>query len=549
MPAPVPEQPMSAAGAPAAEAERGIRDLLGLLALSALWQGKDGHTVLEQMLAAVERLLPLRFAVAEACLLDEAAPTLQARVDGQVLRDHLCAPWRACITAWPRTVSVTRRGDEKQPTPLGSMHVIRLEMGIGTLNGGAWFGTDRAGFPSTTELAILRAATSLAATAIQAAKIEQERKLANQAKDEFLAMLGHELRNPLAPIRMGASLLLRDGVTPEQVRKTGLILERQVGHITGLVDSLLDVSRLATGAVVLAESAVDMKDVVHDALEQIAPLIAAKGHQVALSICDGQALVYGDKQRLVQVLANLLNNAAKYTPAGGQLAVALEASGQQVSASVSDNGIGIEPAMLRRVFDLFAQAKRSADRAEGGLGVGLALARQLVDLHGGTLQARSAGLGHGATFEIALKRLAGAPPAGGGTAALPAGADGLAILIVDDNRDAADTLAEMLQLLGHHTAVSYHPHDALARAGARRFDVCLLDIGLPEMDGYQLARSLQALPGMQHATLVALTGYGQADDLRKAREAGFHHHCVKPISFDRLQAILAAVIPQDRRSD
>ena len=539
------QQPDSTSTSSNMEAEHGIRDLLGLLALSALWQGRDGTMVMEQMLGAVERLLPIRFAFAQASVIDGEAPIARARAAGQALDDDACKAWQYSASAWTRTVSVARPGSASSLTPIGELHVIRLEMGLGTLQGVAWFGSDRPGFPSTTELAVLRAATSLAATAIQAAKIAHERNQANQAKDEFLAMLGHELRNPLAPIRMGASMLLRDGVTPEQVKKTGLILERQVGHITGLVDSLLDVSRLATGAVVLAESEVDMKEVVRDAFEQISPLIHAKSHQVVLSLPKDDAPVFGDRNRLVQVVANLLNNAARYTSAGGRIALDLALVGQQVSICVSDNGIGIEAAMLKRVFDLFTQAKRSADRSEGGLGVGLALARQLVELHGGTLQARSQGLGHGAQFEVLLHRrllrVPVAPPCLPllATAPAPACQSGLKILVVDDNRDGADTLAEMLQLLGHQVTVCYHPHDALLVANDVAAEVYLLDIGLPEMDGYELARRLKRQLGSMRHTLVALTGYGQADDLRKAREAGFDQHCVKPISLEKLQAILS----------
>lgn len=519
-------------------AERGIRDLLGLLGLSALWQGKDGATIVGHMLAAVERLLQTRFAYVEAQLLPEAVPLQRAQVNGRLLAEADCTLWHDSTADWPRTVSVSRPGSAPSPTPLGEMHVVRMEMGMSTLRGGAWFGSDRPDFPTTTELAVLRAATSLAASAIQAARIQYERDQANQAKDEFLAMLGHELRNPLAPIRMGAGLLLRDGISAEQVRKTALIIDRQVGHLTGLVDGLLDMSRLATGAVLLAPASVDLHEVVHDALEQTAPLMASKAHTVTLELTPGAALVFGDRNRLVQVLANLLNNAARYTPAGGRITVTLARRGAHVLVRVSDNGIGIEPAMLRRVFELFAQARRSSDRSEGGLGVGLALARQLVDLHGGTLMAHGEGLGHGAAFELLLPRhvnaVAAMPPP---VPAAPPRA--LQLLIVDDNRDAADTLAEMLRLFNHAVTVCYHPHEALAWAASGHADVCLLDIGLPDLDGHELARRLLALPGTAGATLLALTGYGQAQDRARALAAGFHHHCVKPVSMAQLHAILA----------
>jgi CheY-like chemotaxis protein len=396
-------------------------------------------------------------------------------------------------------------------------------------------------------MAILRAASSLAATAIQASRIQHERDQSYKAKDEFLAMLGHELRNPLAPIRAGATVLQMDEVAPATIKKTAAIIERQVKHMTGLVDSLLDVSRLSTGALILAEDVIDMKEVLHDAFEQISPFFDSKAHSVSMHISNDEAYVYGDKSRLVQVVSNLLNNASKYTANGGSIEVVLETQAEAVIVKVTDNGIGIESAMLLKVFHLFTQAKRSADRFGGGLGVGLALAKQLVELHDGRLTAHSAGIGLGATFEVRLKRMTGSAelrlPVFEGSAPRTT-VRPLRILVVDDNRDAAEVIAEMLKIFGHEVFIDFHPLDALRRAPEVNPDIYLLDIGLPEIDGYELARRLKLDSRLDRFTLVALTGYGQVEDQRKAYSAGFNFHCVKPIDIEHLSSILSEVSTQ-----
>lgn len=523
------------------DAERGIRDLMGLVALSALWQGKDGITVLEQMLEAVERLVSIEFAYAESTVLPDEPSISRVRVNMVFVTGQSLQLWRAAAGSWPKNASVSTSVIVPKATPIGELKIVRMELGANALHGGVWFGSNRADFPTTTEFSILRAAASLAATSIQAARIQHERDQSYKAKDEFLAMLGHELRNPLAPIRTGASLLLAEGVTLPQVKKTATVLERQISHMTGLVDSLLDVSRLSTGAVLLAEELVDMKEVVRDATEQIASLMQSKSHVVTMHITAEHAYVFGDRNRLVQVVANLLNNACKYTPEGGTISVLLAVAPDEVRLSVTDNGIGIEAAMLRKVFELFSQAKRSVDRFGGGLGVGLALAKQLIDLHGGRLTADSAGLGHGASFNISLRRmdapsatLQAAGASGGGTRPLK-------IFVVDDNADAADLIGEMLTMSGHTVVLANHPQELLSRAHDVQADVYLLDIGLPDIDGYELARRLTALPGLGSFTLIALTGYGQMEDQKLAYDAGFNFHCVKPVDIENLNAILSEV--------
>ena len=370
---------------------------------------------------------------------------------------------------------------------------------------------------------------------------EEKLKEQDRRKDEFLAMLAHELRNPLAPIGAAADLLQRAAPDEAMVRTTSRIIGRQVHHMTALIDDLLDVSRVTRGLVELERTPLDIGQIVDEAIEQVSPLVQARRQSLGVHQPMAAALVCGDRKRLVQVLANILNNAAKYTQEGGELRLDVDVTEHQVRIAVADNGIGMAPDVAARVFDLFAQAERSADRASGGLGLGLALVKNLVELHDGTVGCDSPGLGRGSRFVVALPRLpeqdAAAPSRAGGSEAAAQGGP-LRILVVDDNEDAADTLAMLLEVSGHEVLVEHSPHKALARAGDAAPKVCLLDIGLPDMDGAELARRLRAMPETAGALLVAVTGYGQENDRARTREAGFDHHLVKPIDLDRLYAVL-----------
>jgi signal transduction histidine kinase len=380
-----------------------------------------------------------------------------------------------------------------------------------------------------------------AASDITERKMAEERlKEQDRRKDEFLAMLAHELRNPLAPIGAAADLLQRTRPDEATLRTTSRIIGRQVHHMTALIDDLLDVSRVTRGLVELDEAPLDIGQVVDEAIEQVSPLLQARRQRLSVRQPAATALVCGDRKRLVQVLANILNNAAKYTQEGGALQLDMQADEREVRIAVTDNGIGIAPEVVERVFDLFSQAERSVDRASGGLGLGLALVKNLVELHGGTVSCDSPGLGKGSRFTVCLPRLAQpqAPardPAGAAERDTPGA---LRILVVDDNEDAADTLAMLLEVSGHEVLIEHSSRQALARASAARPDVCLLDIGLPDMDGTELARRLRAQPETADTMLVAVTGYGQESDRARTREAGFDHHLVKPIDLDRLQAVL-----------
>ena len=375
---------------------------------------------------------------------------------------------------------------------------------------------------------------------------ERELRAADQRKDEFLAMLAHELRNPLAPISTGAHLLKLLHSDNAQISQTCAIITRQVDHMTSLVDDLLDVSRVTRGLVSLSSQLLDLRAVVDDAAEQIRPLIATRRHRVVIDLPSEQAPVSGDHKRLVQVVANLLGNATKYTPEGGRINLRLVADGASYLLTVSDDGIGMDAQLVKRVFDLFTQAERTPDRSQGGLGLGLALAKSLVELHGGSVDAHSDGLGHGSTFTVRLPRHSQDPNAAlsssthdqamrrFGHSVTP-----LRILVVDDNVDAVHTLQLFLKAAGHNVEIAYCGTDALALAAVFRPDACLLDIGLPDFDGNELARRLRQLPETAGATLVAMTGYGRQQDREIASAAGFDHYMVKPVNTVDLSSLLA----------
>ncbi|WUR14519.1 PAS domain-containing protein [[Empedobacter] haloabium] len=363
---------------------------------------------------------------------------------------------------------------------------------------------------------------------------------AAQRKDEFLAMLAHELRNPLAPISTAAQLLRVRQADEKARTMASEIIVRQVRHMTALVDDLLDVSRVTRGLVELDMATLDLKQVINSAIEQALPLIEARRHALEVRTPPQRAQVRGDRTRLVQVIANVLNNAAKYTPPNGRIQLTLDVDDGHARVAVTDNGNGIAPALLPDIFDLFVQGERSPDRAQGGLGLGLALVRSLTALHGGSATADSAGEGQGSTFTITLPLAAddsacsdAAPQHVPGTAR-----HHLHVMIVDDNIDGALSLAELLRAQGHRVSVAEDAEMALYEPALETVQAFILDIGLPGMDGYTLARHLRSRPAIAKALLIALTGYGQPADRVLSTAAGFDHHFVKPVDTQALAQVL-----------
>lgn len=371
--------------------------------------------------------------------------------------------------------------------------------------------------------------------------LTDELRRLGEKKDEFLAMLAHELRNPLAPIKAASELLKMGELDVQRQMKAAAVIERQVNHMTELVNDLLDVSRVTRGLVELDQRSIDLKSVVAGAVEQAKPLIERRGHVLHVHIDAEHAMVRGDSTRLVQVVVNLLSNAAKYTPQRGRLDVSVAADDKWVRITVQDNGSGIEPALLPHVFDIFTQGIRTPDRSEGGLGIGLALVKSLVVMHGGTVLAHSEGIGKGSRFEVRLPTLLMCKAENNAVTGLTgrqAPRISRRILIVDDNVDAAESLAQLLEAMGNEVKVSFDGASAIETAAAFQPDTLVLDVGLPDMSGYDLARRLQATDMTTNALFIALTGYGQAHDRVLSQAAGFHHHFVKPANVDMLCEVL-----------
>ncbi len=369
---------------------------------------------------------------------------------------------------------------------------------------------------------------------------------ADRRKNEFLAILAHELRNPLAPIRNSLHILRMSAGIDPGADGVSEIMERQVNHMVRLVDDLLEISRITRGKIELRKEPVELAAILRVAIETSRPLIEDARHQLALAIPPEPLTLEADAVRLTQVIANLLNNAAKYTDAGGQIWLTVRREGESVAISVRDNGTGIPADMLPSVFDLFTQVNRSFDRAQGGLGIGLALVKSLVEMHGGSVQAHSEGPGKGSEFVVRLPLAASLLPSGRAKPQ-PRPSTVLAsrrVLVVDDNRDAAESLGMLLKLLGADVHIVFNGLDALEALTAFRPAVVLLDIGMPSMDGHEVARQIRQRPEFQDVTLIALTGWGQEEDRRLSRTAGFNFHLIKPVDAGALQTLLIA--PEDR---
>jgi signal transduction histidine kinase len=409
------------------------------------------------------------------------------------------------------------------------------------VSGGGWHWFEAHAAPWYSAEGDHRGYVGIALDITGAVQAEEALKDADRRKDEFLATLAHELRNPLAPISNAVQLMRR----PDGRRQSDRVVEmvgRQVRQIVHLVDDLMEVSRITRGKIELKLERLPFAEIVHGAVETSQLMIERAGHQLAVSLPEEPLMLEADRVRLTQVFANLLNNAAKYTDPGGRIWLELRREGNQAVASVRDTGIGIPLDALPRVFDMFAQAHRSVGRGQGGLGIGLTMVRSLVEMHHGTVEVRSAGPGKGSEFVVRLPLAAsvGEQAAGGGDgqARRDAPFAGQRILVVDDNRDAADTLGLLLESDGAEVRVVYDGRAALAMAESFQPTSVLLDIGMPGMDGFEVARRLRQDERFAQLRIVALTGWGQDTDRRQTRNRGFSHHLTKPVSVEDLQQVL-----------
>jgi signal transduction histidine kinase len=483
------------------------------------------------------------------------APVSIALLDGSELRFSVANPsfcelaGRADVIGRTANEAFPELGDHEalqiirevfrtgQPASVRALHIPIVRNGV---QGDCWF--DYLAHPLRGELgevaSVIVVAVEVTEQVVTRRRVDALRdaaESANRAKDEFLAMLGHELRNPLAPIVTALHLMkLRANGTLERERG---VIERQVLHLGRLVDDLLDVSRITRGKIELSRQRLELSEVIARAIEMASPLLEQRQHHLTLSVPSRGLAVEGDPMRLAQIFSNILTNAAKYTQPGGQISVTARDEGERIVVSVRDNGMGIDPRMLPQIFELFVQAQRTLDRSDGGLGLGLAIVRSLVALHGGTVRAESAGLGKGSEFVVEL------PPSDRQldgfllqTDRAAAPGTGRRILVVDDNIDAAELLGDLLRHEGHEVCIAHDGPAALDVSSVFHPDTALLDIGLPVMDGYELARRLrEQLPEVK---LVAITGYGQQSDMDNAKAAGFDRHLVKPVSPDLVRTAL-----------
>lgn len=381
---------------------------------------------------------------------------------------------------------------------------------------------------------------SAATAALRARKRQYEMREIDRRKDEFLAMLAHELRNPLAPISSASELLRIPTLDREKIKQASEIISRQVHHMKGLIDDLLDVSRVSRGLVTLDEGIQDVRQIVANAVEQVRPLMNARQHHLTVQDIPAAISIFGDQKRLIQITANILNNAAKYTPPHGHISLTVAIDASNVIFTVKDDGIGMRPEVLNRVFEMFAQAERSSDRSQGGLGIGLAIVKSLVNLHGGNVTAQSPGLGQGSVFTVTLPRVTEtlASPKTFFTELEPAQIS-RQIMIVDDNIDAAVMLGTVLENSGYDVIIEHSAEAALERVFTQAPKAYLLDIGLPDMDGINLVKHLRNRTETESSLMIAITGYGQKNDRQKSLDAGFDHHLVKPVDLQQLLRILS----------
>jgi PAS domain S-box-containing protein len=364
---------------------------------------------------------------------------------------------------------------------------------------------------------------------------------ADEDKDEFLAVLAHELRNPLAPVFYALRLLDEKPLDDPDRWYIRRIVDRQMRRLARLIDDLLDVSRIRTGKVELRKDRIELNAVIGHAVEGVRPLAEDRGHGISVSLLPEPVWLEADPIRLEQIFSNLLSNAIKFTETGGRIALAVERHGQEIVIRVTDTGVGIPPDLLPRIFDLFTQGDRSLDRSRDGLGIGLTLSRRLVEMHGGAIEAHSDGVGKGSEFVVRLPAFLhhGPPDEEPERSAAEPPSRPLRVLVVDDSEDTTELLGTLLEMAGHSIQVAHTGPSALEVAAAFRPDAIILDIGLPGLDGYQVAQRLREDPALKRVTLIAATGYGQEEDLRRSREVGFDQHLVKPIDPGELQRLLA----------
>ncbi|MGP1717059.1 MAG: hybrid sensor histidine kinase/response regulator [Methylophilus sp.] len=511
-----------------------LRNMMGLLALPGLWVGRSGQAILKLTFEAIERTLPIRFIYSEVQL--EPNVSYASLMWGhQFESGHQLGAWQSVLNDL-KVLPMQEAKPYAHALRGETLQLIKLRLGYGPTAGTIWFGSEKPDFPSLTDLAFIRAAITLAGTGILTARAQQETERANRAKDEFMAILGHELRNPLAPIMMSLDILKikNKGDLPNELQ----IIDRQAKHLAQLVDDLLDISRITAGKTTLNNDLVDLYEVLARAIENCTPLLNEKRHHFSKSLSgEHPHFVRGDAYRLIQIFSNLLNNAAKFMGEGGHIYVSSMLSGNMIEIAIQDQGPGIPAELLPNIFNMFEQGRQTLERSQGGLGIGLSVVKSLVELHHGRVQVESVE-GHGAKFSVLLPIAHDADPMEVIAEKSIHTVSPKKILLVDDNVDAVQTLAEYLELIGYVTTTATHPNDALLVMPEFDPDIVILDIGLPGMTGYELATLIKK-NARQAPFMIALTGYGQQKDITMSKQAGFDIHLTKPIALEALEEALS----------
>jgi signal transduction histidine kinase/ActR/RegA family two-component response regulator len=522
---------------------RCVRDLAALSALSATWGRADVQGVASSLADVLLRSLQVEFVYVRVPGLVDSGAFEVVRAHSGKETDSLAravgsalAPWLECgLSSSPTTAN---------PVGEGTVRLAVIPIGYDGNCGFVVAGSRQPDFPIQTDRLLLGVGANQAAVVLQNKRTEATFQELDRRKDEFLAILAHELRNPLAPLSNSLEVLRLAENSSELMEQTRGVMERQVRQMVRLVDDLMDVSRMTRGKIELRRERTELAAVLESAVETARPVIEASGHELTVTLPPEPVFLDADPSRLAQVFSNLLNNAAKYTEQAGQIGlIALRQEGEVV-VKVRDTGIGIPGDVLPRIFDIFTQGDRSLERAQGGLGIGLSIVRGMVELHGGSVMAHSAGPGQGSELTVRLPVLAAPTPeiqaaeGDGEPAALPAHRR---ILVADDNQDSAESLALLLTLRGSEVRIAHDGWEAVEATAAFAPDIVLLDIGMPRLNGYEAARKIREQGRGERVVLIALTGWGQDEDRQRSTDAGFDFHLVKPVDFAELEQLLASL--------
>ncbi len=528
---------------------RCLRELVALSALSVVWDLADAQEVAGSLADVLLRSLQVEFIYIRVRELAEGVASEVVRVQsGNAHSGKETAglarevggalePWLGYRLGSPPATA--------NPVGDGTVRLAVIPIGYDGSCGFVVAGSRQPDFPLQTDRLLLGVGANQAAVVLQHKRTAAAFQELDRRKDEFLAILAHELRNPLAPLSNSLEVLKVAENSSELMEQTRGVMERQVRQMVRLVDDLMDVSRITRGKIELRREPTELAAVLECAVETARPAIEASGHELTVTLPPEPVSLDADLNRLAQVFSNLLNNAAKYTEPAGQIRLSAERQGSEVVVKVRDTGIGISGEVLPRVFDIFTQGDRSLERAQGGLGIGLSLVRGLVELHGGSVAAHSAGLGQGSEFTVRLPVLASAAreirTADGDGEPPAVAAAHRRILVADDNTDSAESLALLLTLRGSEVRTAHDGWEAVETAAAFGPDIVLLDIGMPRLNGYEAARKIREQARGKRVVLIALTGWGQDEDRRRSTDAGFDFHLVKPVDFAALEQLLASL--------